>query len=144
MKNDRSLADDIFICIFLNEISEICLKLLEFIHESPIYNKSPFFLGNCLVPSGNKSLSEPVLIKTPHWGRDKWPPFSKRHFQMPFLNENVWILIKISLKLVSKGPVTHYAGIVSDKGLAPTRWQAIIWTNDGLIPVDMHHSASMS
>ena len=35
----------------------------------------------------------------------KRPPFSKRHFQMHFLNENVCILFTISLKFVPKIPV---------------------------------------
>ena len=43
-------------------------------------------------------------------------------FKCIFLNENVWISIKISLII-----------IVSDNGLAPTRRQAVIWTNDGLV-----------
>ena len=49
-----------------------------------------------------------------------------------FLNENVWISIKISLKFVSKGPLQlTIFHIGSDNGLAPTRRQAIIWNNDG-------------
>ena len=35
----------------------------------------------------------------------KWPPFSKRHFQMHFLEWN--FLIKISLKNVLKGPINN-------------------------------------
>ena len=42
-----------------------------------------------------------------HWGRDKWTPFHRRHFQMHFFNENVWIPIKISLKFVPRGPITQ-------------------------------------
>ena len=39
----------------------------------------------------------------------------------------------------------QYASIVSDNGLAPTRRQAIIWTNDDYITdTYMRHSASMS
>ena len=47
-----------------------------------------------------------------------------------FLNENVWILIEISLKFVPKGSIDNIS-TGSDNGLAPTRRQAIIWTNDG-------------
>ena len=39
--------------------------------------------------------------------------------------------IKISLKFVPKVPINNIPGICSDNGLAPTRRQAIIWTNDG-------------
>ena len=42
-------------------------------------------------------------------------------------NENISISIKISLKFVAKGPINN----IPDNGVAPTRRQAIIWTNDG-------------
>ena len=35
----------------------------------------------------------------------KWPPFSRRHFQTHFLNENVRISTNISLIFVPWGPV---------------------------------------
>ena len=62
------------------------------------------------------------------------------------LNENVWILIKISLKFVPKVLINReYSGIGSDNGLAPTRRQAIIWTNgDYFTDTCMRHPASMS
>ena len=40
-----------------------------------------------------------------------------------FLNENVWILIKISLKFVLKGPINNIPALA--------RWQAIILINTG-------------
>ena len=43
-----------------------------------------------------------------------------------FLNENVLMSLKISLKFVSQVPID----IGSDNALAPTRRQAIIWIND--------------
>ena len=55
----------------------------------------------------------------------------ERHFEVHFLEWNVWIPIEISLKFVPKGPNKQYANIGSDNGLAPIRRQAIIWTNDG-------------
>ena len=48
-------------------------------------------------------------------------------FKSIFLYENVLILIKISLKCVSGGPIDKKVC----NGLAPTRQQAIILTNDG-------------
>ena len=42
----------------------------------------------------------------------KWPPFSKRHFQGIFSNENVWIWIKMSLKLVPMGPINNIPVLV--------------------------------
>ena len=46
-----------------------------------------------------------------------------------FLNENVFISIKISLKFIPNGPISNRVSIGSDYGLAPHRRQAIIWTN---------------
>ena len=46
-----------------------------------------------------------------HWGRDKMETIFRRIFDIDFL-ENLWILIKISLKFVPRVPI------------------AIIWTND--------------
>ena len=49
--------------------------------------------------------------------------FADDTFKRIFLNTNVTISIKISLKFVPS--------IGSDNGLAPSRRQTIIWTNDG-------------
>ena len=69
--------------------------------------------------------------------------FPEDIFKWIFLNENVWISINISWKFVPKGPITSNIG--SGNGLAPTRRQAIIWTNGGKITdAYMQHSASMS
>ena len=52
---------------------------------------------------------------------------------------------KISLKFVTKARITKYSNIGSDNGLAPTRRQAIIWTNDGwFTDAYMRHLSSMS
>ena len=56
--------------------------------------------------------------------------FADDTFKCIFLNENVRISIKISLKFIPKGPINNYS-IGSDNGLALSRRQSIIWTNDG-------------
>ena len=45
------------------------------------------------------------------------------------VNEKFYILIKISLKFVPEGPIDNDTAFGLDNGLAPNRWQAIIWTN---------------
>ena len=65
-------------------------------------------------------------------------------FKCIFLNENVWILIKISLKFVPEGPINNI----------PTLVQMIAWLWQGNKPLSepmidyqciyMHHLASMS
>ena len=57
-----------------------------------------------------------------------------------FVNENVRISIKISLKLVPYGPIYNIPALVQTG-----RRQAIIWTNDcKSTDAYMRHSASMS
>ena len=63
-----------------------------------------------------------------HWGRDKMATI----FQTIFLNKNVWILIRISLKFVLQFPLNNKPAFVQIKAWHRNRWQAIIWTNDGL------------
>ena len=66
--------------------------------------------------------------------------FTNDIFKCIFLNENVRISIKISLMFVPKVRINNIpekkkknSSIGSDNGLAPTRGQAIIWTNDDKI-----------
>ena len=55
-------------------------------------------------------------------------------FKCIFLNENVWILIKISLKFLPKCPINNIPSLVQIMAWHhPSRWQAIIWTNDGIV-----------
>ena len=55
--------------------------------------------------------------------------FADDIFKCIFLTENVWISMNISLKFVPKVQINN-SSIGSDNGLAPTRWQAIVRTND--------------
>ena len=50
-------------------------------------------------------------------------------FKYIFFNENVTILIQISLKFVLDGPIENKSALVQVNGLAPNRWQAITWVN---------------
>ena len=45
------------------------------------------------------------------------------------MNEKFCILIRISLKLVPKGPIDNNSALLHVMGLAPNRRQAITWTN---------------
>ena len=57
--------------------------------------------------------------------------FTAAIFKWIFFDENVYISFKIALKFVPKGPNQPNSSTGPDNGLAPARWQAIIWTNDG-------------
>ena len=64
--------------------------------------------------------------------RENGRHFAEDIFKCIFVNENLWIPIKISPKFVPKGPINNISALVQTaNGLAPTRRQAIIWTNDG-------------
>ena len=52
--------------------------------------------------------------------------FADDIFVCIFLNENIWIVMKISLKFVHRGPIDNMTA------MAPNRRQVIIWTNDEL------------
>ena len=70
------------------------------------------------------------------------PGYACRHyaddtFKRTFLSENVRISIKTSLKCALKGSANKYSSIGLDNRLVPSRWQAIIRTNDGWI-TDAH------
>ena len=73
------------------------------------------------------------------------PRPNRRHFaddifKCIFLNESVWISIKISLKFVPKGLINKIPALVQMLG----RRQAIIWTNDDYFTdAYMRRSASM-
>ena len=74
-----------------------------------------------------------------HWLNTLRPRSNGCHFpddifKCTFLNENVWISIKIPLKFVPiHGSIQQYSSIGLDSGLAPARRQAIIGTNDGYL-----------
>ena len=70
------------------------------------------------------------LLDLSQWGQEKMAVISQATFSSAFfLNENVRISIKVSLKLVPKGPINHTQHC-SDNGSAPARWQVIILTKD--------------
>ena len=48
-----------------------------------------------------------------HWGREKMAAIlADDTFKCKFVNENILILIKISLKFVHKGPINNMAALV--------------------------------
>ena len=69
------LADDIFKCIFLNEIDKIPIQLsLKFVPRSPIDNKPALVQVMAWSRTGDKPLPVPMLTQFTdaymrHWGR---------------------------------------------------------------------------
>ena len=75
------------------------------------------------------------MAGTRHIYKNAWRPRQNgRHFAddiltFIFLNYNIWLWNKISLKFVPKGPINNMPALFQTK---PTRRHTIIWTNDGL------------
>ena len=57
--------------------------------------------------------------------------FADDIFKCIFLNENVWISIKISFDFVPKGPINNISALVQIMAWRRPWRQAIIWSNDG-------------
>ena len=55
---------------------------------------------------------------------------SQTAFSKAFSWMKLYEFFNISLKFVPEGQIKQYSSIGSDNGLAPTRRQAVIWTND--------------
>ena len=69
--------------------------------------------------------------------------FADDIFKCIFVNQNVWILLKVSLKFIPK--CQQYYSIDSYNGLVLTSRQAMIWNNECKITdAYMRHSASKS
>ena len=71
-----------------------------------------------------------VLYTSLHWAywAFDWD-FVNSCFKCFFLNENIFISIKISLKFVLKSPTWQQVNIVLGNAFALYRWPAITWTN---------------
>ena len=75
----------------------------------------------------------------------KWTPFRRRHFQVRFVEWKCLISDQNFTEVCSYRSNQQYSSTGSDNGLAPTRRQAIVWSNDGYITdAYMRHSAWMS
>ena len=119
-------ADDVFKCIFLNENVWIAIKIsLTFVPKGPINNIPALIQIMAWRRPGYKPLSEPMMVSLlthicvtwPQWVNTLRPKQIGRHFaddifKHMFLNENVWILFKISLNFVPMGPINNIPALV--------------------------------
>ena len=59
------------------------------------------------------SLAHRALATLTHWGRDQNEQhFADDIFKRIFFNENVWVSIKMSLKVLPKGPINNIPALV--------------------------------
>ena len=94
---------------------------LEFNDRALSSVKSFFIVWWVTVVKSHKSPLTPLRPR--HNGRH----FPDDIFKCIFLNENVYISIKISLKFASRGEINNNPALVKIMALVPTRRQAIIW-----------------
>ena len=125
-QNGHYFAGDIFKCIFLNENALILFKIsLKFVPKVWIDNIPALVQIMAWRRPGDKQLSEPMMVSLlmhicvtqPQWVNTLGPRQNGRHFaddifKCIFLNENVRILIKISLRFVPKGPINNIPSLV--------------------------------
>ena len=74
------------------------------------------------------ALVKKVILQAPvltHWGRDNMAAISQTTLSNAFLNENLWISIKISLKFVPKSPIDNI----------PALFQIMAWRRPGDKPL---------
>ena len=105
------------------------LKLIHVSKRGPVGSERTRANVINLIPNA-RDLTEYFLT---HWGRDNMAAI----FQMTFSNAFSWmkmyeLRLRFHWSLFLSVPLT-ISHIDSDNGLAPTRWQAIIWTNDGIV-----------
>ena len=125
-QNGRHFPDDIFKWIFANENAWISINIsLKFVPRGPINNMPALVLIMAWRRPGDKPLFEPMLVSLltqicvtrPQWV-NSCPPgqngrhFPGRHFKCISMNEKVCILIRISLKIVPRGPINNIAALV--------------------------------
>ena len=74
-------------------------------------------------------ISDDQFISLPYWDRDKEADISQTTFSNAFTWKKAWVLI--SLKCIPRFPINNMPALEQIKGSEPTRWQNIIWSNNG-------------
>ena len=108
-QNGRHFADDTFKCIFLNETFRISIKIsLKFVPKDPINNIPALVQIMTWRRSGDKPLSEPMMVSLPthicvtqpQWVNQMWPLVQEmvwcRESEMP-LPDQWWICLLIHI-----------------------------------------------
>ena len=89
----------------------------------------------------NQKLGVDIVVEA----ETKWPPFRRRHFQAHFTWEKMCQNFDYIFTVSFQESNQQYFNIVLENGLAPTRRQGIIWSNDAkFTDAYMRRSASMS
>ena len=74
-----------------------------------------------------------------------WTPFADYIFKCIFLNENIWIPIKISLKFITKVSINNIPALVNIMAWRRTGVKLLSETMIGSLPTQyVRHSASVN
>ena len=85
-QDGRHFADDIFTCIFFNENCYILIRFsLTYVHKGPIDNKPALVQIMAWRRSGDKPLSEPMVISLPTHICVTWPQWVNGLIRMKIL-----------------------------------------------------------
>ena len=142
-QNGRHFADNTFKRIFLNENVRISIEIsLKFVPKGPINNIPALVQIMAWHQSGDKPLSEPMMVSLlthvcvtrPQWVntfrlRQNGRHFAEDIFKCIFLKENVWILMKISLKFVPKVWINNIPALVQLMALYWHKYVSPQWVN---------------
>ena len=84
-----------------------------------------------------------LLLLLTHWGRNKIVAILQT-FSNAFSWMKIWILIKISLKFVPKGPIDNIPALVKKLAWCWPGDKVIVWTSDDIINWCIYTSLSLN
>ena len=118
-------------------LNQSCFLISEVLGHSPETSNFAANAQTTLLYNEFENYTFKIMITPPRnqWvntlrSRQNGCNFADNIFKGIFMNENVWILIKISLKFVPRCPIKNIPALVQKMA---SRWQPIIWTNGGWI-----------
>ena len=137
-RNEQHFPDDIFKHIFFNENVWISIKIsLKFVPKGPINNIPVLVKIMAWRRSGDKPLSEPMMVSLPTHicvTRPQWvkkaSPFCRRHIWMYFLDRKLFHLSQSSLKFARMVPVDNRSAVVRVMTCYRTHDNPFITLND--------------
>ena len=95
-QDGRHFADDIFMCIFFNENCCILIKFsLKYVRKGPIDNNPALVEIMAWRRSGDKPLSQPMIVSLPTHICVTRPQWVKRYFYVFFSTNIVEIFLKL-------------------------------------------------
>ena len=111
-QNGSHFADEIFRCIFLNQIVWFSIKIsLKFVPKGPINNIPALVQITTLHKPGDKPLSEPIMVRLPthiyvtrhQWVNTAWTKFLAATKQL-----NEWYFLSVCHTFLTMFPLSNH------------------------------------